>query len=98
MRVLKWMVERVRGTAGAEETPIGFIPTLDALDTNGLQVPVQSLREALRVDAGEWLDALQDLDEFYGKFGARMPAPIVETLAETRRRFGADRRSAGART
>jgi hypothetical protein len=50
------------------------------------------------VDAGEWLDALQDLDEFYGKFGARMPAPIVETLAETRRRFGADRRSAGART
>jgi phosphoenolpyruvate carboxykinase (GTP) len=88
MRVLKWMVERVRGTARAEETPIGFIPTLDALDTHGLDVSPETLREALRVDAGEWLDALSDLEEFYGHFGARIPAPIVETLAETRRRFG----------
>jgi phosphoenolpyruvate carboxykinase (GTP) len=88
MRVLKWMVERVRGTARAEETPIGFIPTLDALDTRGLDVSPETLREALRVDAGEWLDALSDLEEFYGHFGARIPAPIVETLAETRRRFG----------
>jgi phosphoenolpyruvate carboxykinase (GTP) len=88
MRVLKWMVERVRGTARAEETPIGFIPTLDALDTHGLDVSPETLREALRVDPGEWLDALRDLEEFYGHFGARIPAPIVETLAETRRRFG----------
>jgi phosphoenolpyruvate carboxykinase (GTP) len=82
------MVERVGGTARAEETPIGFIPTLDALDTTGLDVSPEKLREALRVDAGEWLDALRDLDKFYGDLGARLPAPIVETLAETRRRFG----------
>ena len=89
MRVLKWMVERVRGAAGAVETPIGYIPTPDALDTRGLDLAPERLREALRVDPTEWLDALRDLDEFYAKFEGRIPTPIIETLADTRRRLGA---------
>jgi phosphoenolpyruvate carboxykinase (GTP) len=89
MRVLKWMVERVRGAAGAVETPIGYIPTADALDTRGLDLAPERLREALRVDPTEWLDALRDLDEFYAKFDDRIPTPIIETLADTRRRLGA---------
>jgi phosphoenolpyruvate carboxykinase (GTP) len=88
MRVLKWMVERVRGTARASETPIGFIPTPDALDTDGLDVAPERVREALRCDPGEWLSTLEDLDQFYGEFGPRLPAPIATTLAQTRRRFG----------
>ena len=40
-------------------------------------------------EPGEWLEALRDLDEFYGKFEGRVPAPIVDTLADTRRRLGA---------
>jgi phosphoenolpyruvate carboxykinase (GTP) len=89
MRVLKWIVERVRGTAGAKETPIGFVPTSEALDTRGLDLAPEKLRAALHVDATEWLDALRDLDEFYGKFNGRISAPIVDTLADTRRRLGA---------
>src|SRR5437870_866261 len=89
MRVLKWMVERVRGTGRAEETPIGYVPAPGALDTNGLNVTPAQLREALRCDAGEWLAALDDLDQFFGGFGSRLPAQISTSLAETRRRFGA---------
>ncbi|HKB23654.1 MAG TPA: phosphoenolpyruvate carboxykinase (GTP) [Methylomirabilota bacterium] len=88
MRVLKWMVERIRGTARAEETPIGWVPAPGALDTDGLDLPPERLREALRCDAAEWLQALGDLGEFYDQFGARLPAPIAEKLAEARRRFG----------
>jgi len=40
------------------------------------------------VDAGEWLHALDDLDEFYGQFGSRLPEGIARKLAETRRGFG----------
>jgi phosphoenolpyruvate carboxykinase (GTP) len=87
-RVLKWMVERIRGTARAEETPIGFIPTPGALDTDGLNVTPAQLREALRCDAGEWLAALDDLGQFFDGFGSRLPVPIAASLAETRRRFG----------
>jgi len=89
VRVLKWMIERIRGTGRAEETPIGWVPAAGALDTGGLDVTPAQLREALRCDAGEWLHALEELDEFYKQFGPRLPQPIAETLATTRRRFGA---------
>jgi phosphoenolpyruvate carboxykinase (GTP) len=88
MRVLKWMVERIRGTARAEETPIGFVPAPGALDTGGLDIAPAQLREALRCDAGEWLQALDDLGDFYTQFGPRLPASISEALGQTRRRFG----------
>jgi phosphoenolpyruvate carboxykinase (GTP) len=89
VRVLKWMVERIRGTARAEETPVGWVPAPGALDLDGLAVTPERLRQALHCDAGEWLSALDDLGEFYRQFGARLPTPIAEKLADTRRRFGA---------
>jgi phosphoenolpyruvate carboxykinase (GTP) len=89
VRILKWIVERIRGTARAEETPVGYVPAPGALDTNGLNVTPDRLKEALHVDAGEWLAALDDLGQFYGEFGPRLPAPIATSLAETRRKFGA---------
>jgi phosphoenolpyruvate carboxykinase (GTP) len=89
VRVLKWMVERIRGTGRADETPIGWVPAAGALDTSGLEVAPAQLREALTCDAGEWLQALGELDEFYKQFGPRLPQPIADTLTTTRRRFGA---------
>jgi phosphoenolpyruvate carboxykinase (GTP) len=87
VRILKWMVQRIRGTARATETPVGAVPTLDALDLDGLRVSPAQLREAVRCEASEWLPALDDLATFYREFGARLPAPIAASLAETRRRF-----------
>ena len=87
VRVLKWMVERIRGTGRADETPIGLVPTAGALDISGLDVTPAQLREALRCDPVEWLQALDELGEFNKQFGPRLPQPIADTLATTRRRF-----------
>jgi len=89
MRVLKWMVERIRGTARAAETPIGSIPAPGSLDLQGLTMPADRLARALNVDSAEWLSALDDLDEFYGQFGGRLPETISKTLSQTRRKLGA---------
>jgi len=89
VRVLKWMVERIRGTGRVDETPIGLVPAAGALDTGGLDVTPAQLREALRCDPGEWRQALDELSEFNKPFGSRLPRPIADTLATTRRRFGA---------
>jgi len=88
VRVLKWMVERIRGGGQARETPVGYVPADGALDLSGLNVSPAQLREALRCDAGEWLTALQDLEDFYGSFGSRLPATIARQLSETRKKFG----------
>jgi phosphoenolpyruvate carboxykinase (GTP) len=89
MRVLKWMVERIHGGAGdVQETPVGYLPTAGGLDTAGLRLRPEQLTEALRVDAGEWREALADLAEFYGQFGPRLPQAIARKLADTRRGFG----------
>jgi phosphoenolpyruvate carboxykinase (GTP) len=88
MRVLKWMVERIHGERrDAQETPIGWLPRPGDLDTHGLRIAPEKLREALRVDAQEWLGALDDLETFYKGFGDRLPAPIAKQLAETQRKF-----------
>ena len=89
MRVLKWMVERIRGTARADETPIGSIPARGSLDLQGLTMPPDRLARALNVDSSEWLSALEDLGEFYDQFGGRLPASISKTLAHTRQKLGA---------
>ena len=89
VRVLKWMVERIHGGAPeVDETPIGWIPRPSALDTSGLDISRDQLREALRCDAAEWLQALGDLGEFYAQFGSRLPSTIARKLAEARRGFG----------
>src|SRR5262249_57133807 len=77
VRVLKWMVERIRGTGRVDETPIGLVPAAGALDTSGLDVTPAQLREALRCDSGEWLQALDELSEFNKQFGPRPPQPIA---------------------
>ncbi|HEV8142098.1 MAG TPA: phosphoenolpyruvate carboxykinase (GTP) [Methylomirabilota bacterium] len=88
MRVLKWMVERIHGQRrDADETPIGWLPRPGDLDTTGLSVTPAQLKEALRVDAPQWLDALDDLEGFYRQFGTRLPGVIGSKLAETQRKF-----------
>jgi phosphoenolpyruvate carboxykinase (GTP) len=88
VRVLKWVVERIRGTGQAQETPVGSIPAPGALELAGLAVSSSRLAEALRCDPEEWREALADLEAFYAQFGSRMPATIATALTRTRQRFG----------
>ena len=86
-RILKWIVGRVRGTAAARETPIGYVPGPGSIDMGGLQLPASRLEAALRCDRDEWSEALDELRVFYQEFGSRLPAEIWESHAQTLRRF-----------
>ena len=88
VRVLKWMVERIRGDGQANETPDRLAsPPRTRSDLDGLGVTPAQLREALRCDAGEWLAALDDLGELLRPVRRAAAAAISDTLADTRRRF-----------
>ena len=47
-RVLKWICERVEGTGKAQKTPIGNLPTPDALDLSGLNLPAETSKNCSR--------------------------------------------------
>ncbi|HEY8551770.1 MAG TPA: phosphoenolpyruvate carboxykinase (GTP) [Vicinamibacterales bacterium] len=78
MRVLKWILERCEGRGGAVETPIGFVPSIDALDRNGLGLSDDVLRQLLKVDPAEWVDAVGGQEAFFRQFGSRLPRELEE--------------------
>ncbi|WP_281893044.1 phosphoenolpyruvate carboxykinase domain-containing protein, partial [Phytohabitans aurantiacus] len=79
-RVLKWIVERLEGSGAAVETPIGFVPTADALDVSGLDLTRADLEEVLRVDAEEWKAEIPQVTEWFEKFGDKLPAVLWAEL------------------
>ncbi len=77
LRVLEWIVDRVRGDGGAVETPIGHVPTPSSLDLAGLDMPPAALEQLLSVDREAWRDEARNLKEFFAKFGSRLPPAIA---------------------
>jgi phosphoenolpyruvate carboxykinase (GTP) len=75
-RVLKWIAGRLGGTAEATETPIGRVPSKDALDTDGLDLSDADLDLLLTVDAAAWREEAGLIPEHYERFGDRLPAEL----------------------
>jgi phosphoenolpyruvate carboxykinase (GTP) len=86
-RVLKWVFDRIDGTAEAHETPIGLLPTDDALDRNGLDVDEADLRELLAVDVEGWRAAVPQIREHYAMFGERLPNQLMTSLDDLERQL-----------
>jgi len=86
-RVLKWICERVEGTGKATSTPIGNLPTPDALDLSGLNITADDLRELLCVDAAGWKAETDDIAAYYATFGTRLPAALQTQLQNLRNRL-----------
>ena len=82
-RVLKWIVERVSGKGEAVETPIGYLPTSDAIDIDGLDVTAVEMEELLNVNVEEWLNEIESIREHYARFEETLPEALsaeLETL------------------
>lgn len=78
VRVLKWVIDRCRGSGGAEESPIGCLPAAGSLDTEGLNLSPESLQALFRIDKEGWLNATKGQAEFFAKFGEHLPPALLE--------------------
>jgi len=88
-RVLKWIVERCEGKGEATETPIGLLPTPDAIDTDGLDISDADLAKILDVDVEGWLAEIADIREHYAQFGEKLPDALAKELDELEQRLKA---------
>jgi len=86
-RVLKWMCERVDGTAGARETPIGLMPKEGDLDLGGLSIPAGNMKALMEVDLAAWKAEIPDIEQHFALFGNRLPDRLKKQLEEMRKRL-----------
>ncbi|WP_406239792.1 phosphoenolpyruvate carboxykinase (GTP) [Nocardia sp. NBC_01009] len=93
VRVLQWALERLDGTAPAEWTPIGRVPTAQALDLTGLSERDRTMvGAALTVDTEEWIAETRSIDEWYATIGGnRLPEELREQLAALKLRLVGNR-------
>ena len=75
-RVLKWIVERLEGTGEGVDTPIGTLPTLDAIDTSGLDVSRADLEVLLSVDRETWRHEAALIPGHFETFGDHLPKEL----------------------
>ncbi len=87
-RVLKWVIERLEGRATATETAIGWVPTPDALDTEGLDLEPERLAACLTVDEEEWKAEVPQIQEWFDKFGTQLPTLLWAELDGLKLRLG----------
>ena len=82
LRVLEWILKRCEGKVGAQETAIGYLPFAEDINIEGLEgeVSLESLRSILDVDKKRWLEDAAGIEEFYAKFGDRIPAVLRKEL------------------
>jgi phosphoenolpyruvate carboxykinase (GTP) len=78
VRVLMWMLGRIRGTAEARETAIGYIPTADAIDLDGLNLSPETVEQLFALDKHDWEHEWASQGEFFQQFGDHLPAAMTE--------------------
>jgi phosphoenolpyruvate carboxykinase (GTP) len=86
-RVLEWVFRRCEGAADAVETPIGLLPTEGAIDTEGLNISAEAMRELLSVDEDLVKEQLPQVKEHLAKFGDKLPPEISAQLQALEQRL-----------
>ncbi len=80
LRVLLWILARCEGKADAVESAIGYLPKAEDIDTEGLDISLDTMKELLTVDKESWKADLDSIKEFYNKIGSTMPAELLSEL------------------
>ena len=88
-RVLSWIVERVEGRVAADETPIGNRPQEGDLYVEGLPLSDAELAELFEVDPQSWLAECDLTEEYFAKFGDKVPQQLRDELTALRERLTA---------
>jgi len=85
--VLEWILARARGEGKAVMTPIGYLPTKDALDLSALELKPGAIDQLLEVKPEEWSAELAGVKSFFDQFDAKLPKELTKQLEALRDRL-----------
>ncbi|MGI9222344.1 MAG: phosphoenolpyruvate carboxykinase (GTP) [Woeseiaceae bacterium] len=78
LRVLQWIIERCESRVGALETPIGYLPVPDDIDTDGLEISDHDLHTLTSIDTHQWLAEMDAIGEYLESYGERLPQALLD--------------------
>ena len=84
-RIIKWIIERVKGKVSATKTPIGNLPKIDDLDLTGLDISRATMETLFEVNGDQWKNECDSIGEFYNQFGSRLPKQMGEHLEKLKK-------------
>ena len=78
MRVLKWIVDRCHGRAEAGESPLGWLPTSDSFDLQGMNgFPLANFDQAQSINREEWQREIHSQEELFSKLNSHLPPELM---------------------
>ncbi len=80
LRVLEWILKRCEGKVDAQETPIGYVPYVDDLNLEGLDISKETVQSILEVSKEKWAKEAVGIEEFYTRFGDKLPQELRDQL------------------
>ncbi len=80
LRVLEWILGRCFDEAGAQESPIGYLPRPEDIDLEGSGVDRATLETLLTVDKAVWKQEVEGIEAFYARFGDKLPKTLAAEL------------------
>ena len=84
LRVLEWIIERCEGRLDATETPIGYLPRAEDINTEGLDISAENLEALTEVDPGQWSADMDSVAKYLDGFGERVPQELTQMLTAVR--------------
>lgn len=86
-RVIDWIIGRLEGKNEGVVSPIGTMPNLSEIDLEGLELSPSALEELFDVDPESWIYEVRSIEQFFQKFGEKMPAKLAGELIELEARL-----------
>jgi phosphoenolpyruvate carboxykinase (GTP) len=77
MRVLKWIVDRVRGRSYAVESPLGWMPRYEDLTWQGLEYPSAKFHELMGISREAGRTEAHAHEELFDRFFDRLPKEFI---------------------
>jgi len=84
-RVIKWMIDRIKGKVSAKETPIGLMPHMADLNLSGLDISKETMDKLFEINGEHWAKEVEGIEQFYAQFGKRMPEPLKKHLEKLKK-------------
>ncbi|MDZ4144829.1 phosphoenolpyruvate carboxykinase (GTP) [Hydrogenophaga sp.] len=89
MRVLKWMIDRIEGTAHGVDHPFGVSPTYEEVNWTGLNFTAEQFNTVTSFDRAAWQAELKLHNELFTQLQHHLPKALEETRARLEKRLAA---------